>query len=160
MGESLDKFEQFSTSVNKSVEKNGIKITIDEIAIDNNILAITSIIEGDNLKENHGYMGSIKLNGKSLSTFGNKVKKVDNKLMLVTNANISSLELSDKVDVDINIVWIDDVKGPWDFKFKVNKTDKPTNSNTINIDKSLNIPNSILRLEKLVISPLGNTITY
>jgi len=160
IGENLDIFEQFSTSVNKTINKNGIKITIDEIAIDNNTLAITSIIEGNNLKENHGYMGSIKLNGKQLVTYDSKDKKVDNKLMMVTNANISDLELSDKVDVDLNIVWVDDVKGPWDFKFKVNKADKPTNSKTINIDKSINIPNSVLKLEKLVISPLGNTITY
>ena len=136
IGENLDIFEQFSTSVNKTINKNGIKITIDEIAIDNNTLAITSIIEGNNLKENHGYMGSIKLNGKSLNTYGSKDKKVDNKLMMVTTANISDLELSNNVEVDLNIVWVDDVKGPWDFKFKVNKTDKPTNSKVI-INRSL-----------------------
>ncbi|MBI6872682.1 DUF4179 domain-containing protein [Clostridium aciditolerans] len=161
MGESFNKFEQFSTSVNKTVEKDGIKITIDEIVIDNNTLAITSIIEGKKLKENGGDMGNIKLNGKSVTAYASKDKKIDdNKLIRVTYANISDMELPNDIDVDLNIVWIGDVKGPWDFKFKVSKTNKSTNSRTINLDKSIKIPNSTLNLEKLVISPLGNTIIY
>ncbi|MTK12593.1 MAG: DUF4179 domain-containing protein, partial [Clostridiaceae bacterium] len=161
MGESFNKFEQFSTSVNKTVEKDGIKITIDEIVIDNNTLAITSIIEGKKLKENGGDMGNIKLNGKSLTAYASKDKKIDdNKLIRVTYANISDMELPNDIDVDLNIIWIGDVKGPWDFKFKVSKRDKSTNSRAINLNKSIKIPNSTLNLEKLVISPLGNTITY
>lgn len=161
MGESFNKFEQFSTSVNKTVKKNGIKITIDEIVIDNNTLAITSTIEGKKLKENRGDACHIKLNGKSLSAYGSEDKKIDdNKLMRITYANISDMELPNDIDVDLNIVWIGDVKGPWDFKFKVSKTDKSTNSKVINLNKSIKIPDSTLNLEKLVISPLGNTIIY
>ncbi len=161
MGESFNKFEQFSTSVNKSAEKSGIKITIDEIAIDDNTLAITSVVEGNNLKENVGYMGSIKLNGKLLRSRSNKDKKLDdNKLMMVTYANISDLDLPDEVEVDLDIVWLGDIKGPWNFKFSVSKTDRPTNSKVIKLDKALKIPNSTLKLENLILSPLGNTLTY
>jgi hypothetical protein len=161
MGESFDKFEQFSTSVNKSVKKNGVEITIDEITIDDNILAITSLIEGSNLNENHGYMGSIKLNGSLLRSRSDKGKKVDdNRIMMVTYANIADLNLPDDINVELNIVWFGEVKGPWDFKFKVSKADKPTNSKVTNLDKSIKIPNSTLKLDKLITSPLGNTLTY
>lgn len=161
MGEKFEKFEKFSTSVNKTVEKNGIKITIDEIVIDDNILAITSTEEGNQLKENMGYMGSIKLNGNPLTSRNSKDKKInDNTIKTVTYANVSELDLASDIEVDLNIVWFNDVKGPWDFKFKVSKTDKPTNSKVIYLGNSIKIPNSTLTLDKLIISPLGNTITY
>lgn len=161
MGESFNQFEKFSTSVNRTVKKNGIKITIDEIVLDNNTLAITSTIEGKKLKENRGDAGDIKLNGKSLSAYGSEDKKIDdNKLMRITYANISDMGLPNDIDVDLNIIWVGDVKGPWNFKFKVSKTDKSTNSRVINLNKSIKTPNSTLNIEKLVISPLGNTIIY
>ncbi|MBL4934342.1 DUF4179 domain-containing protein [Clostridium sp. YIM B02515] len=161
MGESFDKFEQFSSSVNKTIEKSGIKITIDEIVIDDNVLAITSTEEGENLKENSGYMGHIKLNGNLIRTRNSKDKKVnDNKLATVTYANVADLDLSKDIAVDLNIVWFGDVKGPWDFKFKVSKADKPTNSKVINLNEDVKIPNSTLKVDKLVMSPLGNTLSY
>ncbi|MDF2881377.1 MAG: hypothetical protein K0R54_1934 [Clostridiaceae bacterium] len=160
-GESFERFEQFSTSVNKSVEKNGVKITINEITIDDNTLAITSTEEGKNLKENVGYMGEIMLNGKLIRSRSSKDKKVDdNTLTTVTYANISDLGLTDAVNVELNVVWFGDVKGPWDFKFKVSKSDKPTNSRVVNLDKTIKIPNSTLKIHNIVISPLGNTLNY
>lgn len=161
MGESFDKFQQFSNNVNKSVEKSGIKITLNEITVDDNTLAITSTEEGKGLKENTGYMGHITLNGKLISTRNSKDKRVDDTtIVTVTYANISDLNLPDEINVYLNIVWFSDIKGPWDFKFKVFKTDKPTNSKVINLNKSIKLPNSSLKLEKLIISPLGNTLTY
>jgi len=160
-GESFQKFEQFSTSINKSVEKNGIKITINEITIDDNTLAITSTEEGKNLRENIGYMGNITLNGKLVRSRDSKDKKIDdNTLTTVTYANVSDLALSDAVDVDLNIIWFGDVKGPWNFKFKVSKSDKPTNSRVVTLDKTIDIPNSTLEVDNIVISPLGNTLNY
>lgn len=160
-GASFEKFEQFSTSINKSVEKNGIKITINEITIDDNILAITSTEEGKNLKKSGTYMGDIKLNGKSVKSFGSKDKKIDNNtLTTITYANVSDLDLGDTVNVDLNTIWFGNIKGPWNFKFKVSKSKKPTNSKVINLDRTINIPNSTLRIDNIVISPLGNTLNY
>lgn len=161
MGENFDKFEQFSTSINKVIEKNGIKITIKEIIIDDNTLAITSTEEGKNLKENAGYMGDIMLNGKLIRSRSSKDIKVDdNTLSTVTYANVSDLGLPDAVDVGINIVWFGDVKGPWDFKFNVSKSNKSTNSRVVNLGKTIKIPNSTLKIDNIVISPLGNTLNY
>ncbi|GKU25069.1 DUF4179 domain-containing protein [Clostridium folliculivorans] len=160
-GETLSKFEKFSTSVNKTIEKNGIKVTINEITIDDNSLAITSTVEGKNLNENTTEMGQINLNGQSLKSWGSKNKKInDNEIAVVTYANVSDINLSDSIEVEMNTVWISDVKGPWNFKFTVSKADKQSNSKIITLDKTIKIPNSTLKLDKLVISPLGNTINY
>ncbi len=162
MGESFDKYEQFSTSVNKSVKKNGIRITMNEITIDNNSLAITSTVEGKDLRVGKGDVWPyIKLNGKSPGAYDIKDKKIDNnKVMMVTYANITDLNLPDNVDIDIYIPDVNKVKGPWNLKFKVSKNLNPTNSKTISLDKSMKLPESTLKLEKLVISPLGNTLVY
>ncbi|MFL0268055.1 DUF4179 domain-containing protein [Candidatus Clostridium radicumherbarum] len=161
MGENFDKFEQFSTNVNKAIEKNGLKITIKEITVDDNVLAITSVVEGKNLKENKGYMGNIKINDKLVYTSSSKDKKVDdNTLMMVTYAKVSDMNLPRDLNIDFDIIWVNEVKGPWDFKFNVTKSDKPVNSRIVNIDKSIKIPDRTLNIRKLIISPLGNTIDF
>lgn len=160
-GKSLEAYEEFITSVNKYTENNGIKVTIDEIAIDDSSLIITSTIEGEKLNADKGYMGGVKLNGKGISGYDEKSEKVDdNTLKSITYANISDLELSNDIDVNINIVWIGDVKGPWEFSFSVAKINNIETSKTINLGKTLKIPTSKLTLGKLTIGPLGNTITY
>ncbi|MBK1813276.1 DUF4179 domain-containing protein [Clostridium sp. YIM B02505] len=160
-GEKLSKFEPFSTSVNKTVEKNGIKVTINEITIDDNSLAITSTVEGTNLNKNKTEIGSINLNGKMVESFGNETKKInDNEIVMVTYANVSDINLSDNIEVELNTVWLSDVMGPWDFKFTVPKANKQSNSKIITLDKTIKIPDSTLKLDKLVVSPLGNTINY
>lgn len=161
MGQHFDEYEQFSTSVYKTVENNGIKVTIAEIVIDDNTVAVTSIIEGENLRESMGGMGGIYLNGKSVRSYGERDKKIgDNKLISISYANISEMDLPKEVDVKINIGWINEVEGPWEFKFKVSKADEATKSKVINLDKTIKLPSSTLKLEKMVISPLGNTINY
>ncbi len=161
MGRNLSAYEKFATSINKSVENNGIKVTIDEIAIDDNSMVITSTIEGDGLEEDKGNMGGIDLNGEMVKSYGAKDKKIsDNKLVSIVTANISDLTLDNSIDVYFNMIWIGDVMGPWEFKFNVSKMNNVSNSKVINLDKAIKIPNSTLTLDKMTISPLGNTINY
>lgn len=160
-GESFERFEQFSNSVNKSVERNGIKITIDEIVIDDNALAITTTEKGKNLKENMELNCKINLNGKRVGSFSTKQKKVnDNTITTVIYANISDLDLSNSVNVDLNTMWFGNVMGPWNFKFQVSKSEKPTSSRVVKLNKSIKLPNSTLKIDNIAISPLGNTLNY
>lgn len=161
MGRNLSAYEKFATSINKSIEKNGIKVTIDEIAIDDNSMVITSTIEGNGVEEDIGNMGGIELNGEMVKSYGAKDKKIsDNKVVSIVTANISDLTLDSSIDVYFNMIWIGDVMGPWEFKFNVSKMNNVFNSKVINLDKNIKIPNSTLTLDKMVISPLGNTINY
>ncbi len=162
MGRNLSAYEKFATSINKSVENNGIKVTIDEIAIDDNSLVITSTIEGDGLQEERGYMTpDIVLNGKQVESFSNSDKKVfDKKLVSVITANVSDFTLDNNINVYLNMHSIGNTVGLWEFKFNVSKMNNVSNSKVINLDKSIKIPNSTLTLDKMTISPLGNTINY
>lgn len=162
MGRNLSAYEKFATSINKSVENNGIKVTIDEIAIDDNSMVITSTIEGEGLQEERGYMTpDIVLNGKQVESFSNSDKKVfDKKLVSVITANVSDFTLDNNINVYLNMHSIGNTVGLWEFKFNVSKMNNVSNSKVINLDKSIKIPNSTLTLDKMTISPLGNTINY
>lgn len=161
MGRNLSAYEKFATSINKSVENNGIKVTIDEIAIDDNSMVITSTIEGEGIKEGKGTMERIELNGIEIGNHDGKDKLIsDKKLVSVITANVSDITLGSNIEVNIKMLWIGDVKGPWEFKFNVAKANNIGNSRSINLNKSIKMPNSTLTLDKLTISPLGNTINY
>ncbi|MHC1684198.1 MAG: DUF4179 domain-containing protein [Clostridiaceae bacterium] len=163
MGQPVDKFQEFSSSVNKTVEKNGIKVTVEEIAVDDNTLAITTEIEGIDLSKakGGGPMEAIELNGKTIESMNSEDKKIDdNKFVNLTYCNISDFDLPNEINLKWNIIWIEDIKGPWEFNFKISKGDKATNSRVVNLNKSIKLPESTLVIDKLVISPLGNTINY
>ncbi|QAA32457.1 DUF4179 domain-containing protein [Clostridium manihotivorum] len=160
-GQLVAGFEKFSTSVNKTVEDKGIKVTINDITLDDNTLAITSTIEGKDLDERKGDMNGILLNNQAPRSFGYKAKKInDNKMVEVTYANVSEMKLTDNVNIELKYLWIGNTQGFWNFKFSVPKGDKNNNSKTIELNKAIKIPNATLELSKLVTSPLGNTIIY
>lgn len=169
-GENFEKLQEFSNSINQTVENNGIKVTIDEVTINDNILAITSTVEGNNIKnddkfgksliEEVRYHQLISLNGKHLSHMVENKKIDDNTLVTMTYANISDIDLEEVVDVDIDIKSIGEVYGSWNFKFQVSKANKETNSKVINVDKTIKIPKSTLKFDNVVISSLGSTINY
>ena len=163
-GNKLNNFEEFSTSVNKTIDNNGVKITINDMAIDDNIVAITMTIQGDNIAKfvNKGIMGAPQLNGKSVEYNETDKKIDDNTMETVICGNVSEMTLEENVDVEFNIVWVGDVKGPWDFKFKTTKNGTSKNSKTIVINKKISLPTGKLasefEIEKLVLSPFGNTL--
>lgn len=162
MGRNLSAYEKFATSINKSVENNGIKVTIDEIAIDDNSMVITSTIEGEGLQEERGSISpNIEINGEHVGSYDSKDKKIsDKKFVSVITSNISEFTLDRSVNIHLRMGSIGNMRGDWEFKFNVTKMNNISNSKTINLDRSIKTPNSTLTLNKLTISPLGNTINY
>ncbi|BCZ44366.1 hypothetical protein psyc5s11_04330 [Clostridium gelidum] len=134
------------------------------MAIDDNIVAITMTIQGDNIAKfvNKGIMGAPQLNGKSVDYNETDKKIDDNTMETVICGDVSEMTLEENVDVEFNIVWVGDVKGPWDFKFKTTKNGTSKYSETIDINKKISLPTGKLasefEIEKLVMSPFGNTL--
>lgn len=162
-GNKLKNFEEFSASVNKTIDKNGVKITINDIAIDDNVVAITMTIQGDNIAKfvNRGIMGAPELNGKNIGSYDEIDKKIDNNTMeTIIYGNVSEMDLGENIDVELDTIYIGDVKGPWDFKFKTTKNGTSKYSKTIDVNKKKSLPDSEYEIEKLVVSPFGNTINF
>lgn len=166
-GSKLKNFEDFSTSINKTVDNNGIDITIKDIAIDDNIVAIAMIIKADNINNfiNKGIMGAPNLNGdcvRSTRIIDNKID--DNTMETIIYGNISEMNLEENINVELNIAWVGNIKGPWNFKFKTTKNGTSNYSKTIDINKKVSLPigklASEFKIEKLAISPFGNTLNF
>ena len=123
----IDKFEDFSQSVNKTVESNGVKVTINDIALDNNMLAITTTIVGKDIDGTKGIMGNIYLDGHLMKSRNNKYVKIDDKTTeYILYGNVSDIKLGDEVNIEIDFKYVDDIKGDWNLKFSTNK--EKTNS--------------------------------
>ncbi|MDD7795154.1 DUF4179 domain-containing protein [Clostridium sp. 'White wine YQ'] len=158
-GEPMPKFENFTTSLNKSIEKEGIKLTINEIAIDDSMIAISSTVEGKGVKDKTFDIGGIKLNGMYPQSYGSDSEIIsDDKIIVATYSNIAEMNLPDEVQVEISSGIIANVAGPWNFKFTVSKKESKKNSKTIQINKTIDLPESTLNIKNLIISPFGNTI--
>ncbi|WP_238883598.1 DUF4179 domain-containing protein [Clostridium sp. YIM B02551] len=158
-GEPMPKFENFSTSLNKSIEKEGIKLTINEIAIDDSMIAISSTVEGKGIKDKTFDIGAIKLNGMYAQSYGSDSEIIsDDKIIIATYSNIAEMNLPDEVQVEMSSGIIANVVGPWNFKFTVSKKESKKNSKTIQINKKIDLPESTLNIKNLIISPFRNTI--
>lgn len=157
----IDKFEDFSQSVNKTVESNGVKVTVNDIALDNNILAITTTIVGEDIDGAKGIMGNIYLDGHLMKSRNNKYVKIDDKTTeYILYGNVSDIKLGDEVNIEIDFKYIDDIKGDWNLKFSTNKEKANSLSKTIEVNEKIKLPTSELKIENVVISPFGSSINY
>lgn len=165
-GNQLKNFDEFATSVNKTIDNNDVKITINDIAIDDNIAAITMTIQADNIDRfiNKGIMGAPDLNGERVKATTQTDKKIDDKTMeVIIYGNVSEMTLPENIDVELDIAWVGKVKGPWEFKFKTTKNGTSKYSKTIGVNKGVSLPGKLaneFKIDKLVISPFGNTLNY
>ena len=157
----IDKFEDFSQSVNKTVESNGVKVTINDIALDNNMLAITTTIVGKDIDGTKGIMGNIYLDGHLMKSRNNKYVKIDDKTTeYILYGNVSDIKLGDEVNIEIDFKYVDDIKGDWNLKFSTNKEKTNSISKTIEVNEKIKLPTSELKIENVVISPFGSSINY
>lgn len=165
-GKQLKNFEEFATSVNKTIDNNGVKITINDIAIDDNIVAITMTIQADSIDQfiNKDIAGGPNLNGKHIESYSVQDKKInDNTMEVIIHGNISEMNLTENIDMELNICRVGNVTGAWDFKFKTTKNGTSKYSRTIDVNKGVSLPGKLaneFKIEKLVISPFGNTLNY
>lgn len=159
---SVDKYIEFSSMVDKSITNNGITISANEVALDDNLLVVGFVAEGNNLKDDLGIMSGFKFGGKDMPlSIDMKYTRInENKVAGIIAADVSGFEIPEESNILWNIVWTNEVKGPWDFKFKVSKSNTQKYSQTITPNVEVNLPESRFRAEKVIMSPFGNKILF
>lgn len=168
VGTEMKMFENFKTAVNKNIESNGINVIIDEISIDDNMLGVSFIVDGEKLnvdgkkfKEVLDFRSHIHLDNKLVESMDWKCKRIgENKLAGVLVANIADLNLKDEVDFSWDINGIDDTTGKWNFNFKVKKGDKIKENKVIKVDGTKEFEEFRLNIDKIVVTPFSSTINY
>lgn len=173
VGSDIEKYEKYSQNVGKTVVDNGISITIDNIACDDNFLVLFYTAQSDNYSVNKtlyeaGFvdyiMGDLRLNGKQLAS---NIElqgyfSEDGKLKGMIRQNIISKKLSDNLKIDFLVQDAFGKNGNWRFKLELSKEEAMKDSKIVDVSKEFNVkyPNSEhnIKIEKVSITPFGNQI--
>lgn len=178
-------FEKFNNAVGLSAEDKGIKVTVDNIAVDDNFLNIFYTIESNKplaKKDTDQYNNPItwfpdfnyKINGKQVITINGKptLKVLNNnaidayfeseyKLKGMMRLNISGETLKDNFLLEISTNWLPDAKGNWTISTTVDKNQTKAATKTVYPNRAATIKlddTHKITIDKVSISPFGSQI--
>ena len=167
-----DKYEELGDDVNITVEDKGVKVTINKVVLDDNILLASLLIESDKFigydesRSPQDFLNmdlNVLINGEMPSSCGPKVTIVnESTAAAILEVNVSDIDLGNEVNIDLDINNFTRgrktlAKGSWDFNIK---TIKGSESNIYEVNKSLNLINEEINIEKLVVTPLNNRLIF
>jgi hypothetical protein len=173
-------FDKFNKSIGVSSEDKDIKLTVNNIATDDNFINIFYTIESkssinmfpndEESKIFEAFLSSpiinLKINGKQAQISNNNdidaYFQSDKILKVMKRFNVSQIDLPDKFDVETSTGEIFRTKGKWAIETSVDKSDITVESKIVkpNIQKVIDLgdykPN--ITIDKVSISPFGNQI--
>ena len=108
-GEPTGKFQGIGIGVGEVVEDNGMKVLLDEVILDENVVMMTLVVEGDFLKgftgKNEGDFFSLDsnlmVNDKEVSPTINVRKLEENKGAVILTANVAKLNIKEKANIKL-----------------------------------------------------------
>jgi hypothetical protein len=173
-------FEKYNTSVGVFAEDNGIRLTVDNIATDDNFMNIFCTIESPNpidILENDddskiykAFFSTpyvrFKVNGKEAKYSNNNDTDAyfqdDKVLKVMIRYNVSQMDLPDKFNIEIYTDEIFRTKGNWAITASIDKSDVIVETKTVkpNIEKTFEVGDYTysFTIDKVSISPFGSQI--
>lgn len=167
-----DKYEELGNDVNITVEDKGVKVSLNKVVIDDNILVASLLVESDKfigydeLRNPQDFLNTdlnILINGEIPNSWNPKVTIVnESTAAIILEANVSDIDLSSEVNIDLDINNFTRgrktlAKGNWAFNIKATKGSE---SNIYEVNKSLKLIDEEVNIEKLVVTPLNNRLTF
>lgn len=173
-------FDKFNKSVGASAEDKGIKLTVDNIATDDNFMNIFYTIESqspinrvhndDDDKIFDAFFSTpflnIKINGKEVVESNHNDTDAyfqsDKVLKVMRRLNVSQINLPKDFDVEISAGEIFKTTGKWVIVTSVDRSDIAVETKTVkpNINKIIDLGDykHNVTIDKVSISPFGNQI--
>lgn len=174
-GYDYEEFDKYTSVINKAIDKNGVKVTLDEVMLDKNELRIASTFKSDDKFKGKSVLTlhpEVYINGKKLNVGGGGTKQVIDENTYLT---VDSLDVHDvKVPTDISMKVIYDeiqiidekgnenkkITGPWAFEFNVSKSEIEKNTKVIKLNNSVAVSGIKMILKELSITPLTTNLSY
>ncbi|MBU3088122.1 DUF4179 domain-containing protein [Clostridium gasigenes] len=173
IGFTANKYEELGEVINKTIDKNGTKVTLDQILVDDNTFIASFTVESEALRgfedmKNPGDFFrpdiDLRINGEIPGSWEwrHTVRIIDDtKGVVVFEGDISNSNLQDDLEVDFNIKNIERAgkviaKGNWEYNIK---TTKGINSETYTGDRKLKVDGGELWVDSLVKTPISNLLT-
>lgn len=169
-----DKYQEIGNDVNISVDDNNVKVTLNKIIIDDNILMGSLLVESDKLlgyeklNKPQDFINAefdISINGQSPESYGANVTIVDERTAaIVLESDISNLKLDDDVSINLSIKQFtrgkqNIARGYWNFSVKVKKGSE-INTHEVNKSLALTDEDADVNVQKLVVTPLENKMYF
>ena len=155
-----DKYEELGNDVNITVEDKGVKVILNKVVIDDNVLVASLFVESDKFigydegRNPQDFLNTdlnIFVNGQIPSSWNPKVTIVnESTAAIILEANVSDIEISNEVNIDLDINNFTRgrktlAKGNWNFNIKAIKGSE---SNIYEVNKSLNLTDGEINIEK------------
>lgn len=163
-GRENSKYKKYAKGMEFIKEDKGVSIKLQEIAMDERKFVATFIVEGEEVYgDNIDVEMRTQLEGVNPSISSREVIRLDkNKVAVLHAMDISDGDLNDSINAIVDCGGIlrdgDELNGNWEMKFKFNRDDILVNTKNIKVNKEVNFNNEILKIEDLMISPLGSTL--
>lgn len=165
----------YATTINKSIEYDGVNIKLGDVIIDDDQLIITSLVEVEDTSiDNISFDYNIKINGKTIkegSSFGStgKIEKDSNIFSDVRYISVDKDLLDEdklNLDLSINKVYLSrentetnkKVKGKWDYSFTATTEELRKDTNVLNINEKFTIGKNEYEIENIIINPVNQII--
>ncbi|AGF56631.1 hypothetical protein B0P06_005094 [Clostridium saccharoperbutylacetonicum] len=171
------KFDEFNKAIGISVEDKGIKVTLDNIAVDDSFLNTFYTIEStepiNKVEKDTPWTANFaapflitSINGDDRYSGNNNnldaYFKSDKVLKVMKRENISQVNINDTFNLKIKCDEIFGKKGSWELTTKVNKNDVKVDTTSVNPNKKATINLSDyqhnINIDKVILSPFGNQI--
>lgn len=157
-------YAAYSQLVDKSVTDSGVTVTINEALADDSKLIIGYTIKSSSKIKNLEVVGLprfLRVNGSTVGGGRGTGQYLDDTTFVGSDQiSYHSSSSADQVKVDLNIDEIMGIKGKWDFAFTVSKAELAKNSTVFAPNQQVDLPDCIVKVDKVVFSPIESTIQF
>lgn len=176
-GYNTNEFDKYTSVINKTIEKNGLKVTLDEVVLDDNSLIIASTFKNNEKLPKSSLPATMSLqlfiNGKliNVSGGGGGSQFIDDYTYVAVNKlDVHNIKIPNNVNIKIvyenfviyqkNQKDFKTINGPWEFEFNVSKNEIQNKTNTIKINKNLKFKDIDMDIKNITITPISTTIFF
>ncbi|GKU83042.1 DUF4179 domain-containing protein [Niallia sp. NCCP-28] len=168
-----DSLHNYKTVIGETVEDNGMKVTLNEVLLDDGQLLISSTFHTNLTNKDLDYNWfsdiDVYINGKKSELSGgggpNEITNSAVKYFWTTDLQNINMKDNQKIKIVFHNLERSDakkiIKGKWRFTFNASGKKLAANEKIIPIDRSFTLEdNQKVTIEKLIITPVSTKLTY
>lgn len=156
----------YKTVIGKSVTKNGITVTLNEVILDDGIMYVSSTQEYDKatkIEDVRPIMASIFANGREITygAGGGLSQKDEHTFVNISNYNITDVPMNETHDFEIQFWDENGFSESWSFSFSASGEELAQNTNKVELNESFTLEdNTVVNLVRLNDNAVGQRIHF
>lgn len=160
-------YTYYTKVIGKTKSQDGISVTFENAAVDNNMLSLSFTIKNNNAAiknpETLFIPITLRLNGKDMGSMGGSTssKVIDkNTVEYLMSIDLDGENLPENLNLDVGIESMFNKKGDWGTKFSIDTKEIKKNTHVEKVNDKFNIAGENFIVDEVTISPLTTNIKY